>query len=182
MSIATKTGDKGYTGLLFGTREKKSAKIFEAVGNIDELNASIGLLKSCISEKVKDQPFLKFIEEVQHRLTLYMGELVAEPQNRAKYVASYDSIKIEDLEQLDQTVKDLEKDPNTKQTGWVLYGNSPAGAAADYASKVCRRAERSIVCLHEDHNFRELLLQYINRLSDVLHLLGRYFDGVKKKY
>lgn len=180
MSIATKTGDKGYTGLLFGTREKKSAKIFEAVGNIDELNASIGLLKACIAEKVQDHPFFEFIEEVQHRLTLYMGELVAEPQNRARYVESYDSIKIEDLEQLDQTVKDLEKDPSTKQSGWVLYGNSPAGAAADYASKVCRRAERSIVSLHEEHNFREILLKYVNRLSDVLHLLGRYFDGLKK--
>jgi cob(I)alamin adenosyltransferase len=180
MSIATKTGDKGYTGLLFGEREKKSAKIFEAVGNVDELNASIGMLKATILDKLSGKPFVAFIEEVQHRLTLYMGELVAEPQNREKYVQMYDSIKEADLEQLDMTVKTLEKDPNTKQSGWVLYGNSTVGSTADFASKVCRRAERSVVYLDPEHNLRPILLQYINRLSDVLHLLGRYFDGLQK--
>jgi cob(I)alamin adenosyltransferase len=179
MKIATKSGDKGKTGRLFGTREPKYTAIMNAVGDVDELNAALGLLKA---ELVKYPSYRKFIAEIQHKLTLFMGEIAAEAEKRAEYVEKYDHIKDSDLETLDTTVDELQDKPELDQQGWVLYGDTKLGALADFAAKVCRRAERAFLYAmsSEEAEARPVLLKYINRLSDFLHLLARYFDYYTK--
>jgi cob(I)alamin adenosyltransferase len=175
MKIATKTGDKGKTGRLFGSRVSKTDPVISAVGDIDELNAALGLLKCEITEDVE---YVDFLKEIQHKLTLLMGEVASEDDMRAEYVMKYDSLKSEDLESLDRHVTQLENMPVLDQQGWVLYGDSKKGSLCDFASKVCRRAERSTLLVDENEmtQLRDTLKKYLNRLSDFLHLLGRYFD------
>ena len=183
MKIATKSGDKGSTGRLFGTRVKKNHPAMNAVGDIDELNAALGLFKYSIRELygacvgLPEIGYMQFIEELQHKLTLFMGEAAAEQDKRAEYIEKYDYLKDSDLVDLDLKVDELQDMKELNQQGWVLYGNSKLGAQADFASKVCRRAERSLMELHYlEDPLRPTLVKYINRLSDFLHLLARYFD------
>ena len=179
MKIATKSGDKGNTGRLFGTRVKKTEPAIHAVGDVDELNAALGMLKA----EMREGKYYSYIEELQHKLTLYMGELAAEKQKRAEYVEKYDYVKDYDLELLDAKVNELQAMSELDQQGWVLYGNSKLGALADFSSKVCRRAERSVMSLYYlEDPLRPTLVKYINRLSDFLHLLGRYYDYQAKTW
>ena len=175
MKIATKSGDKGKTGRLFGSRVSKTDPAIAAVGDIDELNAAMGMLKYEAHQYPKYAASLK---EIQHRLTLLMGEIAAEAEMRDEYVLKYDSIKTEDLDSLDAEVSLLENMSELDQQGWVLYGESKRGSLADFASKVCRRAERSVLRMEEAEGgvVRPTLKKYLNRLSDFLHLLARYFD------
>jgi cob(I)alamin adenosyltransferase len=183
MRIATKSGDKGKTGRLYGTRVSKASAVMHAVGDIDELNAAIGLLKSSM---LKDDRYFKFLEKVQHALTLFMGEVASEPEKRSHYVSNYDYLKDSDLDSLDTEVNLLQDMSELDQQGWVLYGNSKLGAQADFTSKVCRRAERSFLTIvdlenaePEENQCRSVLLKYLNRLSDFFHLAARYFDHLK---
>lgn len=187
MKIATKSGDKGITGRLFGTRVPKNHQVMDAVGDVDELNAALGLLKIEIKEMygsyglygsiIPESGYYKFIEELQHKLTLLMGEIASEKDKREEYSGNYDYVKDSDLDDLDAKVNTLQDMKELDQQGWVLYGNSKIGAQADFASKVCRRAERRLLDVHCDEGpLRTTLLKYINRLSDFLHLIARYFD------
>jgi ATP:cob(I)alamin adenosyltransferase len=174
MSIATKTGDKGTTGTLFGARIIKSDKTIHAVGDIDELNAALGMVKAQIKVKADswDSELISTIEEFQRTLTYYMGELSAGAEHLASYSEKYTSVTLKDVEKLNAMVLKLEK-ILPKQKDWVLYGGSLIGSQFDFASKVCRRAERSVVSLLEDMPIRPELLQYINRMSDLLYLMAR---------
>lgn len=186
MSIATKTGDNGTTGRLYGTRVNKTSVHIAAVGDIDELNAALGLARA----HMKSDKIAVKLQSVQKNLTLLMGEVVAEASKRKEYYSKFNSLGDFDLEDLENEIVSLEKDPRTKQKDWVLYGASIIGAHCDFASKVCRRAERSLlnvkeheeldVSLDESEKLRSLLFKYLNRLSDFLHLLARYFDSIKK--
>ena len=185
MSIATKTGDNGTTGLLFGTRVSKSDKRIAAVGDIDELCAAIGMVKPLINKFVMREYYPELLSTIQRTLTFVMGEIATEPNKRKSYSEKYDCLGEQDLARLDLEIKNLEKDPNTKQTDWVIYGQSEIGASCDFASKVCRRAERTFSIAKEQEqiedpswHYRPILSQYINRLSDMLHLLARYFDSI----
>jgi len=181
MSIATKTGDTGMTGMLFGSRVSKAHRCIVAVGDIDELNAAIGMIKPFISGTYGTEKEL--LEKIQHTLTLYMGEIASEDKDKDKYVEVYGSLKDKDLAVIDSEIARLEAMEELKQKGWILYGNSLIGSRCDFASKVCRRAERSVIGLKErSEKTRPLLLKYINRLSDMLHLYGRLFDHLEKQY
>lgn len=191
MSIATKTGDNGTTGRLYGTRVSKTSESIAAVGDIDETSAAIGLIKAQISLFVFKDYYPDRLAGIQRTLTFLMGEVIAESLKRKEYVEKFDSVADYHLTSLDKDIFLLEQDPCTKQKDWVMYGNSAIGAACDFASKVCRRAERSLlivkecedleVNLSEDARLRPLLFQYMNRLSDFLHLLARYFDSIQTK-
>jgi cob(I)alamin adenosyltransferase len=111
-----------------------------------------------------------------------MGELASEDKDKDRYVTVFGSLTDEDLALIDQEIARLEGMEVLKQKDWVLYGNSLIGSRCDFASKVCRRAERSVIDLKENsEKTRPLLLQYINRLSDMLHLYGRLFDYREKQ-
>lgn len=185
MSIATKTGDGGTTGLLYGSRVKKTDSRIAAVGDIDELCAAIGLTKAALRKTVMSEYCLNQLTSIQRTLTFFMGEVACEPAKRQSYTNKYDCVTEENLTAIEKEIERLEKDPNTKQTDWVMYGHTEIGAHCDFAGKVCRRAERSFsnVCEQEqlenpEELPRVLLAKYINRLSDMFHLLARYFDSL----
>lgn len=176
MSIATKTGDKGSTSLLFGDRVSKADLRIDAVGGVDEVCAAIGLIKPLLHPSDSTlAPIIYILSNIQQKLTLLMGELATEAEHLDDYVNKYGSINDEHLSNLEADLASLEKSL-PKQKDWVLYGATVLGAQADFASKVCRRAERAM-CRLDYHKKRTLVFKYINRLSDYLHLLARWFDN-----
>ena len=187
MSIATKTGDKGTTGMLFGARVPKSDLRIAAVGDIDELNASMGLARRQLVKDNDNYKHAQFIETVQRQLSWLMGEIVTEPEKRAEYVGKYSHITQDHLLQLEEVLYDFEEKTDTTQTDWVMYGESDIGAALDFAAKVCRRAERAFLVARDEEyaknsecGYRPILVMYLNRLSDLLYVMARYFDYLEK--
>jgi cob(I)alamin adenosyltransferase len=184
MKIATKTGDNGTTGLLFGLRVSKTDKRIAAVGDVDELNAAIGLIRPALwnydlpRHKPVDKEYYAYLKKIQHSLTLLMGELATEESKLEQYASKYSAITEEDLAILDAQVVKLENTQEIEQKDWVLYGGSDIGSKFDFASKVCRRAERSYLHLNSENAYRPVLGKYLNRLSDFFHLLGRYYDYI----
>jgi len=186
MSIATKTGDKGTTGMLFGARVSKCDQRIAAVGDIDELSAALGLVKRQLSQNQNYDSYIYRIDIVQRQLTWLMGEVSTEPEKRTEYISKYSYVTLEHLDELEDCLYGFEETTKTKQTDWVMYGGSDIGASCDFASKVCRRAERSFLAAKEtekhenvDCEYRPVLTMYLNRLSDLLYAMARYFDFVE---
>jgi cob(I)alamin adenosyltransferase len=170
MSIATRTGDNGTTGLMYGKRVSKNHDRVNAYGTIDELNAALGLARS-----MADQPWIvDHLLKTQKDLVALMGELACSHEDAEKYLKSdYPWIKNEHLERLDQIVKDIEAQ-NITFEGWATPGATQHAAALDLARTICRRAERDVIHLGESESpVRSIILQYLNRLSDALWLMAR---------
>ncbi len=173
MSIATRRGDGGETDLLFGARVGKGSERIQALGDVDELNAALGLLRV----HAQDVRTVEVSARVQSWLIGLMGELATPPGGEERYAASHSQITTaEQVEWLDDWVTRLEAE-KFKFEGWVLPGAAGArgGAFADHARAVCRRAERSVAALAEPVSNPEVL-RFLNRLSDVLWLLARVED------
>jgi len=167
MSIATRTGDGGTTGLMYGRRVRKDSPRVEAYGEVDELNACLGLARSQASGEPKST-----LEKIQKALVGLMGELAVSPKDLARYEGDgYACLREEDLAFLDGQIELLEaRAPKAK--GWSMPGGSAVGAALDLARTVCRRSERAVWRLGEDEGkVRTLIPKYLNRLSDLLWLL-----------
>lgn len=172
MKIYTKTGDRGTTALIGGTRVPKSDGRIEAYGTVDELNAWIGVLGETTSQE-KEKALLK---EIQDRLFTIGSSLACDPEKEPL-------MKIPDL--LPSDIELLEKDIDRMNAEippmkfFVLPGGHLAVAHAHVARCVCRRAERACVLLQENQAFVEpLVIQYLNRLSDHLFVLSRYWSHV----
>ena len=171
-SIATRTGDDGTTGLIFGQRVPKNHPRVEAVGRLDELNATLGMAKASAAHAP-----VGTLEDIQRQLVLIMGELSAADADQERYLADrrFGSLDADALARLDGAVRGLENgDPPLRFDGWATPGGTPLAAALDLARVTARRAERHLVAMREDgHVVRPLLLQYVNRTSDLLWLLAR---------
>jgi cob(I)alamin adenosyltransferase len=170
MSIATRSGDNGETGLMYGKRVPKDHPRVEAYGTIDELNAALGMARATASDPwIKEQ--LLF---TQKDLVAIMGELAVAEEDITRYLAAdYPKLLPEMLERLDLTVKKIE-DQSMHFEGWATPGETVHAAALDVARTVCRRSERQVYRLQrETPVIRNLILQYLNRLSDVLWLMAR---------
>lgn len=158
--IVTRTGDDGTTGLGDGSRLSKSAPRVMALGEVDELNCIVGLLR-CEALPVEVDAFLA---EVQHDLFDLGSELA---------VPGYEALHEVQLAMLEQRAGHWnEQLPMLKE--FILPGGCRAAAVAHQGRAVCRRAERSLVQL--DETVRSLPRQYLNRLSDVLFILARYLN------
>jgi cob(I)alamin adenosyltransferase len=165
MKIYTKKGDKGTTGLIGGTRVLKSSLRIEAYGTIDELNSYIGVVRDHdILDVHKDQ-----LIEIQDRLFTIGSSLASDPETS--------NMKIPDL--LEADVQLLEKWMDEmdavlpEMKNFILPGGHPAVSFCHVARCVCRRAERIIVDLDQHEFVAELVIVYVNRLSDFLFVLGR---------
>jgi cob(I)alamin adenosyltransferase len=163
--IYTRTGDKGETSLLSGQRVKKSDWRVSVLGELDELNSSIGVALS----------FLSF-EEVEGVLKRIQNELF----NVGVEIATKDGeVKRPASPVTDESVKWLEEqiDKFTERLGplkdFILPGGSQPSAFLHLARSICRRAERALVILAEKEQVREVLLKYLNRLSDLLFVMAR---------
>ena len=179
-SIATRTGDDGTTGLIFGQRVSKSHPRVEAVGRLDELNATLGLAKASATMAPVDT-----LEDIQRQLVLIMGELSADDADQERYLADrrFGSLDAGALARLDAAIHGLENgDPPLRFDGWATPGRTPLAAALDLARVTARRGERHLVAMREDGRVvRPLVLQYVNRTSDLLWLLARQAEQTSPK-
>lgn len=165
MKIYTKTGDKGYTSLIGGTRVPKHHIRIEAYGTVDELNSYIGLIKDqAIAEEDKNT-----LKEIQDRLFTVGSTLASDPEKS--------KMKIPDLKESDVEFLEQEMDrmnlllPELKH--FILPGGNTAASYGHIARCVCRRAERIVVHLSELEFVDEKVIIYLNRLSDYLFTLSR---------
>ncbi|MEO7414253.1 MAG: ATP:cob(I)alamin adenosyltransferase [Opitutaceae bacterium] len=174
-SIATRTGDDGTTSLLYGQRVSKDHPQIEAVGAFDELNVALGAIKPALSTDVGESSIRDLVTAVQHNLVALMGELACAEVDLARYAESkFAKITVVDLERLDTAIAALES-RGLKFDGWATPGSNARSIAFDFARVAARRAERQLSSLPAaaDRSVRPLIRQFVNRLSDLLWLLGR---------
>jgi cob(I)alamin adenosyltransferase len=165
--IATRTGDRGETGLGDGTRVPKDAARIHALGDIDELNSSLGVL---LAEKIPAE-VRKALLQIQHDLFDLGGE-VCIPGHRM--VSEAQVLRLDAL-----LAAHNRKLPALKE--FILPGGTRAAALAHLARTVCRRAERSLVALGRAEPVGDSARQYLNRLSDLLFVLGRALNRAGKR-
>jgi cob(I)alamin adenosyltransferase len=166
--IYTKTGDKGTTSLIGGTKVPKSHLRIEAYGTVDELNSYIGLCKDLLSEKKAQE----VLQEVQDRLFTIGSSLACDPIKEPK-------MRIPDLKEADVVLLEKEMDRMNETVppmkSFILPGGHTTLSHLHIARCVCRRAERCCVRLElESLEVERLIIKYINRLSDYLFVLSRY--------
>ena len=165
MKIYTRTGDAGETSLFDGTRVKKSDARVDAYGEVDELNAWLGLARASSLPSELD-------EELVHiqRDLFALGARLADPAERIADRVTKATLADDDIDRLELLIDRLEAElPPLRR--FILAGGSPAGAALHVARTVCRRAERRMVSL--EPRVDPVLLRYMNRLSDLLFVLAR---------
>lgn len=166
VKIYTRTGDGGETGLFDGTRVSKADPRVAAYGDVDELNAWLGLARASIV----DAQLASMVEHIQRDL-FALGSRLADPAHRIANRVTKASVTGADVIRLEEWIDELERElPPLRR--FILAGGSPGGAAFHVARTVCRRAERAIVSLGENAVERDVLT-YINRLSDLLFVVAR---------
>jgi len=166
IKVSTKTGDLGESGLITGERFSKSDTLFEAMGNIDELNSWLGLIATKLG--VEFHSYQQFLYNIQDTLFYLGSELAGSKKTKLQK----------------QMVSELEKYSDDLQIkmadGWhskfLLPGGTELGGYLDIARTVCRRAERSVVAVAKKRSIRPVVLQYLNRLSDYLYILRCYLN------
>ena len=165
MKIYTKTGDKGQTSLIGGVRVAKYHLRIESYGTIDELNSFIGLVRDQEMNK-HDKEVLK---EIQDRLFTIGSSLASDPEKSRMKIPE---LRREDVELLEMEIDRMnEKLPELKH--FILPGGNTAVSFCHAARSICRRAERITVHLAEQSSVDELIIIYLNRLSDYLFVLSR---------
>ena len=166
MKIYTKTGDLGETGLFDGTRVPKSDARVDAYGEVDELNALLGLVRAGNPGPELD----KMLAEIQRDL-FALGSRLADPRARIASRVEKAALDSEDVARLEAWIDRLDQGlPPLRR--FILAGGSMAGAQLHLARTVCRRAERRIVGLGAGE-VDATLITYMNRLSDLLFVMAR---------
>jgi len=165
MKIYTKTGDKGFTSLIGGTRVPKHHLRIDSYGTVDELNSYVGLIRDQeISNHDKE-----ILKQIQDRLFTIGSSLAADPEKSRMVIPDLNAKDIELLEkEMDQMNETL---PELKH--FILPGGSNMISYCHIARCVCRRAERLTVHLAEESKVDEKVNIYLNRLSDYLFTLAR---------
>ncbi|AHM60503.1 ATP:cob(I)alamin adenosyltransferase [Flammeovirgaceae bacterium 311] len=165
MKIYTKTGDAGTTALLGGTRVGKNHLRLEAYGSLDELNSWIGLLRDFTVNSSRREP----LKKIQDMIFTLGSHLATAPGKKIRHLPSYTS---EDVTALEQEIDQMEEDLAPLQN-FILPGGHAEVSQCHIARCVCRRAERLVVALHEHEPLDEIILAFLNRLSDYLFVLAR---------
>lgn len=166
-SIATTRGDSGQTTLAGGDKVSKSDLRLEACGTVDELGAHLGLARALWTGEIAD-----LLKQLQRQLFVVAGEL-AVPEVHKKEPSKITQITVDKLTALVHRIEKIDG----ILLDWAIAGEHPASAALDVARTVCRRAERQAVRLQEaGEAVNPHLLAYLNRLSDVLWLFGRWVE------
>ncbi|MDI9634559.1 cob(I)yrinic acid a,c-diamide adenosyltransferase [Geitlerinema splendidum] len=168
--IYTRGGDKGKTSLGSGKRVSKASLHMAAVGDVDEANSAIGVARLYATDEIDSLLFhiQNDLFDVGADLCLPMTE---DTKEALRLSASQIAYLEEQLDFYNKTLPSL--------TSFVLPGGSPLSATLHQARAVVRRAERSVCALHESEKINEILIQYVNRLSDLLFVLARYDNHLK---
>lgn len=168
MKIYTRTGDAGDTGLFGGGRTPKNDPRVEAYGDVDELNAALGFARATESMPRIDEVLVP----VQRDL-FAIGALLATP-DRDKMKRHLDKARIDDgrIAELERAIDDgdAELEP---LNAFIIPGGTPKAAALHLARTICRRAERRAVALRTGVEIPDIVVVYLNRLSDLLFTLAR---------
>ena len=177
MSIVTKTGDLGTTGLMFNRRVSKCHPRVEAYGSVDELNAALGLARATAEHDfIRDN-----LLAIQKDLVTLMGELATGEEDLSRYVQDgYSLVTAELTARLEKLAGEIERQ-NITFNGWATPGSTVNSAALDVARTTCRRAERRVCALHEATQLQNPeIIVYLNRLSDLLWLFARWVEAAGK--
>jgi cob(I)alamin adenosyltransferase len=165
LKIYTKTGDKGTTSLIGGTKVLKSDLRIEAYGTVDELNSYIGLCKDLL----QDAASKTMLQEIQDRLFTIGSSLACDPEKEPK-------LKLPDLKETDVELLEKEIDKMNaslpEMKNFILPGGHITVSHLHIARCVCRRAERC--CVRLETGAETIIIKYLNRLSDYLFVLARY--------
>ncbi len=174
MSIATKTGDAGSTGLMYNRRVSKCHPRVEAYGAVDELNAALGLARASAPNRAHQAR----LEAMQKDLVILMGELATQVEDLPRYAKDgYAVVTGELTAKLDGIVREIEAQ-NISFRGWATPGANLAAATLDVARTACRRAERRVCALQEAGQLPNgEMIVFLNRLSDVLWLMARQAEA-----
>lgn len=170
MVIYTKKGDKGTTKLPYDTRKRsKSHCRVRSLGEIDELNSSLG----AVTAFVKDKGVRDMLTQVQHDLFRVQMDLASKGAVfKERHIKPITEEKVKWLERhIDGMEKEL-----TPLSLFILPGGSPAGALAQLSRAVCRRAERELAALKKKEKVNPDVIQYMNRLSDFLFVVARFIN------
>lgn len=173
MSIVTKTGDLGTTGLMYNRRVSKCHPRVEAYGAVDELNAAIGLARaSARHEFIRER-----LAPIQRELVILMGELATAVEDLPRYVKDgFNLVEPAMTTKLDALVAEVEAH-KLDYHGWAMPGDTTDAAALDLARTTCRRAERRVCGLHEAGQLKNPeIIVFLNRLADLLWLMARYAE------
>jgi cob(I)alamin adenosyltransferase len=166
VKIYTRTGDTGETSLFGGARVAKSDPRVETYGDVDELNAWLGLARASRVDAAIDPDIVQLQRDL-----FALGAQLADPADKIAPRVTKAIIADSDVERLEAAIDRLEAElPPLRR--FILAGGTPAGAALHVARTVCRRAERRMVAL--DPPVDPVLLRYVNRLSDLLFVMARF--------
>jgi cob(I)alamin adenosyltransferase len=166
--IYTKTGDDGRTGLFGGGRVEKDHARVEAYGDVDELNAVIGAARA-----VEMMPRVDEILAPIQRDLFAIGALLATPHPE-KHKEQLEKARLSDkrIAQLEQAIDDGEEELEPLKA-FIMPGGTPKASSLHVARTVCRRAERSIIRMQRTDEVPQIVIVYLNRLSDLLFVLAR---------
>jgi cob(I)alamin adenosyltransferase len=172
MKIYTKTGDKGSTSLIGGVRVPKSHIRIESYGTVDELNSYLGM----VNDSAQHPELSEWLREIQDRLFTIGSTLATAPDKDVK-------MKLPDLHDSDVTWLEQRIDKMNEtlpeMRSFIIPGGNLAASTCHVARCVCRRAERICVAMQEQDEFvPELIVKYLNRLSDFLFVLARHLTHV----
>jgi cob(I)alamin adenosyltransferase len=171
MKIYTRTGDEGKTGFVGGERVDKDDIRIEAVGTLDELNSVLGLAIASLSGKQTN--IRKILKEIQNDIFTLGCELSYFTSQASERRLPQTTVRhVHNLEvHIDSLTEEL-----PLQTKFILPNGTLASTSLHFARTVCRRAERLIVTLAHNYQLNPCILQYINRLSDLLFVMARYVN------
>jgi len=172
VTLYTKTGDLGETGLLYGGRVLKNDPRVEAYGTVDEAISAMGIARSF----TKDGYVKILLLKLQKELFVVGSELATSVESYEKFLEHFSPVSKEMVSSLefclDELMEAVKLPPN-----FIVPGSSPASAAIDLGRSIIRRAERCVVTLkHENQLSNDQIIIYLNRLADVLFILARYED------
>lgn len=173
--VYTRTGDKGETGLVGGSRALKSDSRIDLYGEVDELNSRIGFATSLLAKDLKFQDTLDFLHHVQSILFDLGSNLACEQENREKY--KLPQIRLSSIEEMEKNIDRMDQEIEPIKS-FILPGGTEASSAFHLCRTSARTVERKMV--HYYHETKEELpdhaLVYVNRLSDYFFVLARYIN------
>ena len=161
--IYTRSGDQGESGLVNGQRLTKADQLFDVLGDVDELNAQLGMIRALSADSTVDQQLSK----VQHKL-FDLGAQVAQYKDNKLDAA--------DIKELEHWI-DAWQEQLAPLKQFILPAGNQAGSAAHLSRSICRRAERKAWQAASQHDLEAEVMQYLNRLSDYLFVLARVLNG-----
>lgn len=170
--IYTKTGDKGSTSLIGGVRVPKSHIRIESYGTVDELNSYLGM----VNDMAANATLGEWIREIQDRLFTLGATLATNPDKEVKM--KLPDLHDADVQWLEQRIDEM-NEQLPEMRSFIIPGGNLASSTCHVARCICRRAERLCVDMHERQEYiPDLIIQYLNRLSDFLFVLARYIGHI----